>query len=48
MIKGNNGYVLLIYAGPEAVLSVIVRTEARLGLVFLDATRAAKAAGELL
>ena len=35
-------------AGPEAVLSVIVRKEARLGLVFLDATRAAKAAGELL
>ncbi|CDQ09097.1 Roadblock/LC7 family protein [Acidithiobacillus ferrivorans] len=48
MIKGNNGYVLLIHAGPEAVLSVIVRKEARLGLVFLDASRAAKAAGELL
>ncbi len=48
MIKGNNGYVLLIHAGPEAVLSVIVRKEAKLGLVFLDASRAAKAAGELL
>jgi hypothetical protein len=48
MIKGNNGYVLLIHAGPEAFLSVIVRKEAKLGLVFLDASRAAKAAGELL
>jgi predicted regulator of Ras-like GTPase activity (Roadblock/LC7/MglB family) len=38
MIKGDNGYVLLIHAGPEAVLSVIARKEAQLGLVFLDAS----------
>ena len=48
MIKGDNGYILLIHAGPEAVLSVIVRKEAKLGLVFLDASRAAKAAAGLL
>ena len=48
IIKGNNGYVLLIHVGPEAVLSVIVRKEAKLGLVLLDASRAAKTAAELL
>ncbi len=48
MIKGVNGYVLLIHAGKEAVLSTIVRKEAKLGLVFLDARRAAKAVSELL
>ncbi len=48
MIKGDNGYVLLIQAGPDAVLSVIARKEAKLGLVFLDAQRAANAiAGQL-
>ncbi len=48
MIKGSNGYVLLIHAGSEAVLSVIVRDKAKLGLIFLDATRAANAIANLL
>ena len=48
MIKGDNGYILLIHAGEDAVLSVIVRKEAKLGLVFLEASRAAKAAKEAL
>ncbi len=48
MIKGDQGYVLLIHAGPDAVLSVIVRKEGKLGLVFLDANRAAKAVAALL
>lgn len=48
MIKGSNGYVLLIHAGSEAVISVIVRKEAKLGLVFLDASRAAKEVEKLL
>ncbi len=48
MIKGDNGYVLLIHAGSEAVLSTIVRKEAKLGLVFLDASRAAKAIEKML
>ncbi len=43
MVKGDNGYVLLIHAGPEAVLSAILRKEAKLGLAFLDVSRAAKA-----
>ncbi|MBE7563659.1 MULTISPECIES: roadblock/LC7 domain-containing protein [Acidithiobacillus] len=48
MIKGDNGFVLLIHAGPDAVLSTIIRKEAKLGLVFLDATRAAKAIEKML
>ncbi len=48
MIKGDQGYVLLIHAGPEAVLSVIVRKDGKLGLVFLDANRGAKAVVALL
>ncbi|AEM46934.1 Roadblock/LC7 family protein [Acidithiobacillus ferrivorans SS3] len=48
MIKGNNGYILLIHAGREAVLSVIVRKEAKLELVFLDANRAAQSIADLL
>lgn len=48
MIKGENGYILLIHAGEDAVLSAIVRKEAKLGLVFLETSRAAKAAKEAL
>jgi hypothetical protein len=48
MIKGDNGYVLLIHAGPDAVLTVIARKEAKLGLVFLDAKRGALGIAELL
>ncbi|MEY2334742.1 roadblock/LC7 domain-containing protein [Acidithiobacillus ferrianus] len=48
MIKGDNGYVLLIHAGHDAVLTVIARKEAKLGLVFLDAKRAASGIAELL
>ncbi len=42
MIKGESGYVILIYAGKEAVLTIIARKEAKLGLIFLGASRAAK------
>ncbi len=42
MIKGESGYVILIYAGKDAVLTIIARKEAKLGLIFLDASRAAK------
>ena len=48
MIKGDNGYVLLIHAGRDAVLTVIARKEAKLGLVFLDAKRAASGIAEML
>lgn len=48
MIKGDNGYVLLIHAGPDAVLTVIARKESKLGLIFLDAKRAAHGIADLL
>ena len=40
-IRGNEGYVFLMAAGEEAVLTILARREAKLGLVLLDARRAA-------
>jgi hypothetical protein len=41
-IKGENGYVILMSVGEdeEAVLTVLARKEAKLGLIFLDMRRA--------
>ena len=39
-IKGENGYVILMSVGEEAVLTILARKEARLGLIFLDMRRA--------
>ena len=41
LIKGENGYVLMTSAGSDAVLSVLAKPQARLGLIFLDVKRAA-------
>jgi hypothetical protein len=41
-IRGTNGYVFLTSASDETVLTVLVRKQAKLGLVFLDVQRAAK------
>jgi uncharacterized protein len=41
LVKGGRGYVMMAQAGPEAVLTVLTSADARLGLVFLDAKRAA-------
>ncbi len=40
-IRGDEGYVFLMAAGTEAVLTILARREAKLGLVLLDARRAA-------
>ncbi len=48
LIKGDNGYVLMIYAGDEAVLTVMAKSNAKLGLIFLDVKRAAESISELL
>lgn len=40
-IRGDNGYVILMSVGEEAVLTALARQEAKLGLVFLDMRRAA-------
>ena len=39
-IKGESGYVILMSVGEEAVLTALVRKEAKLGLIFLDMRRA--------
>ncbi len=41
LIKGNSGYVLMTHAGEDAVVSVLAKPNARLGLIFLDVKRAA-------
>jgi predicted regulator of Ras-like GTPase activity (Roadblock/LC7/MglB family) len=41
-IHGNDGYVLLTSVGVEAVLTVLTRQKAKLGLVFLEMRRAAE------
>lgn len=48
MIKGSNGYILMSHAGKDAVLTLITRKEAKLGLVFLDARRASEAIADIL
>ncbi|MGD8791496.1 MAG: roadblock/LC7 domain-containing protein [Anaerolineae bacterium] len=39
-IRGDNGYVILMSVGEEAVLTALARQDAKLGLVFLDMRRA--------
>ena len=41
-IKGQNGYVILMAVGHEAVLTALAGEQAKLGLVFLDMRRAAE------
>lgn len=48
LIKGAKGYVLMVYAGSESVLTVLAKPNAKLGLIFLDVKRAANSISELL
>lgn len=41
-IRGENGYVFLMSVGEEAVLTVLARQQAKLGLLFLDMKRSAQ------
>ena len=47
-IKGDNGYVILMSVGDEAVLTALARHKAKLGLIFLDMRRATEALAELI
>ena len=47
-IKGQTGYVILMSIAAEAVLTVLARDEAKLGLLFLDMRRAAEDLEKLL
>jgi predicted regulator of Ras-like GTPase activity (Roadblock/LC7/MglB family) len=47
-IRGDNGYVILMSVGEEAVLTSLARQDAKLGLVFLDMRRAAADLAQLI
>ena len=48
LIKGGNGYVLMVKAGEDAVLTVMAKANAKLGLIFLDVKRASQKTAELI
>ena len=47
-IRGEQGYVLLMSVGTEAVLTALARKEAKLGLVLLDMRRTAAELSRLI
>ena len=47
-VKGESGYVLLMAAGEDAVLTGLARKNAKLGLVFLDMKRTAEEVAKMI
>lgn len=47
-IRGKNGFVVLMSVGEEAVLTVLAREGAKLGLLFLDMRRSTEDLSKLL
>jgi predicted regulator of Ras-like GTPase activity (Roadblock/LC7/MglB family) len=47
-VKGENGHVMLMASGENAVLAALARKDAKLGLVFLDMKRTAEGIAELV
>lgn len=47
-IRGENGYVILMSIRSEAVLTVLAREQAKLGLLFLDMHRTAHDLAEMI
>lgn len=47
-VKGDNGYVILTSVGEEAVLTVMARKDAKLGLILLDVNRAVDALEQIV
>lgn len=48
LVKGNKGYVLMTHSGQNAVVTVLAKTNAKLGLIFLDVKRAAEQISQLI
>lgn len=42
IVKAKHGYIIMVSAGKDSVLCILAREAAKLGLVMLDATRAAE------
>lgn len=47
-IRGKNGFMVLMAVGNEAVLTVLARKQAKLGLLFLDMRRTTQDLAELV
>lgn len=47
-VHGDSGYVILMSIGEDAVLTVLAREQAKLGLIFLDMRRAAEDLNKLV
>ncbi len=47
-IKGDDGYLLVLQAGPNAVLTVSTTKDVRLGLIFLDCKRTCEKIAKLI
>ena len=48
LLQGERGYVIMSASGPEAVLTVLAKPNAKLGLIFLDMKRAAESLAKLI
>jgi predicted regulator of Ras-like GTPase activity (Roadblock/LC7/MglB family) len=47
-IRGDSGYVILLAVGTDAVLTVLARKDAKIGLIFLDMKRTAQDLAKLV
>ena len=48
LVHGSNGFVLMVQAGSKGVLSVVSRTDSKLGMLLVEAKRAAATVSEFL
>ncbi len=48
LLQGEKGYVIMSSSGSEAVLTVLAKPNAKLGLLFLDIKRAAQALSSMI
>ena len=48
MVKGDTGYAIIMNAGAHAVILVLTKKEAKLGLVFFELSRAAEEVKNIL
>jgi predicted regulator of Ras-like GTPase activity (Roadblock/LC7/MglB family) len=47
-VRGDEGYLLVLQAGPNAVLTVSTTKDVRLGLIFLDCKRTTEKIAKLI
>jgi hypothetical protein len=48
LIRGSMGYIVMTYAGTDAVLTVLTKPQAKLGMIFLDVKRAAESVSKII